>query len=388
MTNRDMWQKMMKEERLKHQLEVQSRQIERVFSHHSLSAQVAGGQVQPRQIRFDLHAQLEAGVELLRKLKQDLLSVLGATLIQDNGSWSIKVSRADDPPVALLDIMPLLPNMPAVTAVLGLAEDGNPVLAGLNARDLTHILISGRTGAGKSTLLRTIAVSLAMNNRQHRLQLVIIAPKKSKREQDVILSPLELLPHMLFPIAMGEEESMATLDFLVDELAYRLEQNMGTPFIVVIVDDLAELMEQAGDVVQDMLLPILQKGPDVGIHLILTTDRPQAEHLTQAMRSAIPLRLVGQVEDGIVAKAGAGAGGTQAEYLLGAGDFLAIVGEDTAVHFQVAAIGDYDLHLTLDTLQRNRPRLVVAQSFNPHIKQQNEAERPNNFYWFNESILT
>ena len=388
MEKQEMWQKMMKEERLKHQLEIQSRQIEKVFSHHKLPAQVAGGQVESRLIRFDLHAQIEAGVELLRKLKNDLLAVLGATLIQDEGRWSINVSRPDDPPVALLDILPLLNDVPPVTAVLGLSEDGSPLLSGLSKDDLMHVLISGKSKAGKTSLLRTMAVSLALNNRQHRVQLAIIAPKKQGNQTNTILTPLELLPHMLFPIAENEEESMATLDFLVDELAYRLEQKMTTPSIIVFIDELSALMEQSGEKVKDMLMPILQKGPEVGIHLVLTTSRPQADHLTPAMRSAIPLRLVGRTDDEMDAKAAAGIGGTKAEYLLGEGDFLAVV-EEQVLHFQAASIGDYDLHLTLDTLQRNRPRPVIAKPFNPKITNQVKDKIPqDNYYWFNDSILT
>lgn len=387
MADQEMWQKMMKEERLRHQLELQSRQIEKVFSHHQLPAQVAGGQVQSRQIRFDLHAQIEAGVELLRKLKQDLLAVLGATLIHDEGGWSINVSRSDDVPVALLDIMPLLKEVPPVTAVLGLVEDGSPLLTGLKKDDLMHTLIAGKLGAGKTTLLRTIAISLAMNNRQHKLQLAIIAPSKHQAKPNSILNPLSLLPHMLFPIAETEDECMATLDFLVDELAYRLEQKMTTPSIIVLIDELSLLMDEGGGMVKDMLLPILQKGPEVGIHLIMTTEEPQSELMTPAMRASVPLRLVGQCENELDAKAGAGIGGTQAEYLLGAGDFLAVV-EDAVVHFQAASIGDYDLHLTLDTLQRNRPRPVIAKPFNPKINNAQNDRSQENFYWFNESILT
>ncbi len=387
MANQEMWRKMMKDERLRHQLEVQSRQIEKVFSHHQLPAQVAGGQVQPRQIRFDLHAQLEAGVDLLRRLKADLLAVLGATLIQDNGRWSINVSRSEDVPVALLDLLPLLDDVPPVTAVLGLSEDDSPILCELNDTDIPHVLISGQTGAGKSTLLRTIATFFAMNNRQHQCQLIILAPQQNPQSQNNLLAPLELLPHMIFPVAWDGQESMSTLDFLVDELAYRLEQNMKTPSIVVLIDELVQLIAEGGSTVSDMLMPLLQKGPSVGIHLVMTTDEPQSQLLSQAMRSAIPLRLVGQSESEIHAKAGAGIGGTQAEYLLGDGDFLAIL-EDTAVHFQAAAIGDYDLHLTLDTLQRNRPRPVIAQPFNPQIKTKPENKGHEKFYWFNESVFT
>lgn len=387
MANQDTWRKMMKEERLKHQLEVQSRQIEKVFNHHQLSAQVSGGQVQPRQIRFDLHAQLETGVELLKRLKADLLAVLGATLIQDDGGWSINVSRSDDVPVALLDLVPMLDDVPPVTAVLGLSEDGNPVICELNDIDVPHVLISGQKGAGKSSLIRTMATSLAMSNRQHQCQLVILAPQIEPNTENKLLAPLELLPHMIFPIAWEVQESLSTLDFLVDEFAYRLEQNMKTPSIVIMIDELVHLLAEGGQTANDLLLPLLHKGPSVGIHLILATEEPQSPLLTQPIRATVPLRLVGQMGSEAQAKAGAGIGGTQAEYLLGDGDFLAVV-EDTSVHFQAAAIGDYDLHLTLDMLQRTRPRPLIAQPYDPQIKTKPEQSGQEKFYWFNESVFT
>ena len=122
MSEKETWQKMGKEERLRHQLEVQSRQIERVFSTHQVAARVAGGQVETQSIRFDLQSHLESGIHRLRGLKQDLLSVLGVTDVSlakdDKGQWRLDITRPHEPPVALLDLLLLLPELPARTAVL------------------------------------------------------------------------------------------------------------------------------------------------------------------------------------------------------------------------------------------------------------------------------
>ena len=97
MSKNEAWQRMNKEERLRHQLELQSRQIERVFSTHQVSARVAGGQVETQSIRFDLQSHLEAGLHRLRSLKQDLLLALGVadvSLVKDEaGQWRLDIVR-------------------------------------------------------------------------------------------------------------------------------------------------------------------------------------------------------------------------------------------------------------------------------------------------------
>ena len=166
--------------RLQHQLELQSQQIERFLSHHQLSANITGGAVQPRSIRFDLVTPLTQGWERLRDLTHELktaLNVPDVRLSAEDGQLRLHIVRPEEPPVALLDLLPLLPDLPPVTAVLGLAEDGRPILLDFDNPDVTHVLAAGMTGAGKTMLLRTMALSLALKNRQSQLQLLVIDPE-------------------------------------------------------------------------------------------------------------------------------------------------------------------------------------------------------------------
>ncbi|HFE66067.1 MAG TPA: hypothetical protein ENJ93_02295 [Chloroflexi bacterium] len=385
MTEREKLQRMLKEHRLKHQLELQSQQIEKVFSSHQVSARVAGGEVKPRTIRFDLQAHLEAGWERLRHIKQDLLTVLGATLINEDGRWQVQLNRKEEAPVPLLDLITLAPEMPPVTAVLGIDEAGNPLLLEFSADDLTHMLISGSAGAGKTTLLRTIAVSLALSNRQSRLQLAVIGANKADQSIDSALAPLDYLPHMLAPVAFTPAETKELLQFMVDEVDYRQEQQMQTPVIILLVDDVVALMDSVGPFVSEAVTKISQHGPDVGIHLALTAGQPASEKLSTVLRANLPVRIVGRVADAAAAQAASDLPGTQAEYLLGEGDFVAVVGE-TAVHFQAAYIGDYDLHLTLETLQRNRPRPLLARPVNNRTSLPQNRRSAEEHFWFNEQI--
>ncbi len=365
-SERGNWQKMLQERRLQHQLEIQSRQIESVLSQHDVSARVAGGYVQPRSIRFDLSSHLETGLEKLRHIKQELLSTLGATegdLIPHLGGWQLHVTRPEEPPVSLFDLLSLVPDLEPMTILLGLDDNGRPVLVELADHTLSHMLIAGTAGAGKSTLLRTIALSLALTHRQSQLQLAILdGSANGVAGSYTSLEPLSYLPHMLAAVTYSPDECRELVHFLVGECTYRQEQQMDTPKIVVLIDEVVHLLNKtaAHHELSEGIIRLLQRGPDVGIHLVMTTDQPESARLTNAWRTNLPVRLVGKVADERIAAAAASIGATQAEYLLGSGDFLAIVDEQM-VHFQAAFVGDYDLHLTLETLHRSRPQPLVAQ---------------------------
>ncbi|MEJ2746821.1 MAG: FtsK/SpoIIIE domain-containing protein [Anaerolineae bacterium] len=350
--------------RLQHQLQVQSEQIERVFSQHQLSAQIAGGTVRPRLISFDLNASIAQGWERLSRLTHELksaLSVPDVHLSREDGQLRLHITRPETPPVALLDLLPMLPDLPPVTAVLGLDESGRPVLLDFENPDVTHVLVAGSQDSGKTTLLRTLAVSLALKNKQSRLQMLVIDPETAdSRHSYTILEPLSFLPHMLAGISYRLDEAVETLNFLLGEMNYRRQQQVKLPTIVLLVDKAAHLLEAGGESVAQPLQLLLRQGTEAGIHCVLSTRRADTAVLSNQLRANLPVRLVGQVPDENAAQSAAGLMDSQAEYLLGQGDFLAVVGSQMT-HFQSAYIGDYDLHLCLDDLHRNRPLPLLAQ---------------------------
>lgn len=354
--------------RLQHQLEIQSLQIEQVFTRHEVEAQVAGGVVQAKTIRFNLQT-LADGFERLRELKQELIAALRVPdvhLTRENGQWEVHVTRQNEPPVGLLELMALVPHLPPVTAVLGLAEEGNPILLNFADKQVTHVLVSGLSGAGKTALLRTMAISLGLNNRQSQLQMLVLDMETgSNAISQTALQPLNYLPHMLSSVVQEREHALEVLAFLTSEIAYRSQQNVITPTIVVYVDKIAALLEMGGATAVEAITQILQKGAKVGIHLILSTQRPHAPVLGNLLKSHISVRLIGKVQDEREARAASGLSGTQAEFLLGQGDFLAVT-QQGVTHFQSAYMGDYDLHLCLEELHRRRPPSLVAQPY--HIR--------------------
>lgn len=372
MSEKETWQRMNKEERLRHQLEIQSRQIESVFSTHQVPTRVAGGQVQTQSIRFDLQSHLESGMHRLRNLKRDLLSVLGVSdvsLVKDEvGQWRLDIIRPHEPPVALLDLLPLLPELPESTAVLGMDEEGSPLLLPFSDPDITHALLVGADNAGKTSLLRTMAVSLAMTNRQSKLQLLVIDPEHPGKPSGE-LTPLMYLPHLLSQVIVEPEEALRTLQILVDEMHHRLNHETQLPTVVTLIDNVERLYATAPAETQTALAELLQRGAEAGIHLVLATSEPTSEWLSNVMRVNLPLRLVGSVNDEADSLAGTAVVGADAHTLLGEGDFLAVA-DGSQVHFQAAYIGNYDLHLTLETIHRNRPQPLLAQPLSLAIGEQ------------------
>lgn len=353
-----------REARLQHQLQVQSEQIERVLSQHQLSAQIAGGTVRPRLISFDLNASLAQGWERLSRLTHELKSALNVPevrLSREDGQLKLHITRPEAPPVALLDLLPMMPDLPPVTAVLGLDEVGRPVLLDFDNPDITHVLISGEQDAGKTTLLRSLAVSLAVKNKQSRLQLLVIDPETAdSRRSYTVLEPLSFLPHMLAGISYRLDEAIEVLSFLHGEMEYRRQQRAKLPTIVLLVDKIVHLLEVGGESVAQPLQALLRYGAEAGIHCVLSTRRPDTAVITNQLRANLPVRLVGQMPDEETARTATGLLDSQAEYLLGQGDFLAVVGGEIN-HFQAAYIGDYDLHMCLDELHRNRPQPLLAK---------------------------
>jgi DNA segregation ATPase FtsK/SpoIIIE-like protein len=354
----------LQERRLQHQLEMQSMQIETVLNRHQVPAHIDGGTVKSHSISFNLQTRLATGLERLRILKNDLIHTLGVPELvwsEENGRLQLHITKPDAAPVSLLDLMPMLPDLPPMTAVLGLAEDGRPVLLDFGGKDVTHVLVAGISKAGKTALLRSLAISLAMMNRQSRIQFVILDLDTNHTQNKSDLLPLNYLPHMLTEVMYEHEDVVDTLTFLYEEIDYRLASSVKTPTILVLIDKVISLLEQGDEGIHKAFTHLLQRGAEVGIHLIMTAQRTGTAVLNQLHRANISLQIVGQVEDVAQAKAATRLTDSQAEFLLGEGDFLAVMG-DHVTHFQAAYIGSYDLHMTLQELYRKRPPALLARS--------------------------
>jgi S-DNA-T family DNA segregation ATPase FtsK/SpoIIIE len=165
-------------------LEMQSDKIEAVLAQHRVAAQVTGGCVSPKWIQFQVKPALGARVNKIRGLTEELALALGSDScrVSRQGSVvSVEIPRTDPRPVRLLPLYRRLEEngeIPFGTALLGLADDGVPLLVRLPSPEVAHILIAGTTGSGKSALARTIVASLALSHRPSQIGFVLIDPKR------------------------------------------------------------------------------------------------------------------------------------------------------------------------------------------------------------------
>lgn len=320
-------------------LDMQADRIEAVLARHRVQAHVEGGTVTPRFIRFRLVADGSTRVNKITALADEIAMELDrreARVYREGGTIQVEVPRTQPAPVRLLPLCDGLANVPALSAVLGLEQDGTPLLLRLPAPNVAHVLVVGTTGSGKTALARALLVSLAMYNRQSQVQLVLIDPKGRG------FGPLARLPHTLGGVASSPEAAADRLRWLVEEMERRDREGINRPALVVGVDELADLLMTGGAAVEALLTRLSQRGREAGIHLVACTQKPTAEVLGGAMKANFPVRLVGAVASRDEARYASGIPDSGAEKLEGKGDFL-LIAKGESVRFQAAWLGPEDL---------------------------------------------
>jgi S-DNA-T family DNA segregation ATPase FtsK/SpoIIIE len=248
---------------------------------------------------------------------------------RDGESIAVEVPRADAEPVRLLPLLRSLTALPALTACLGITDDGRPLLLRLPSADVAHVLVAGTTGSGKTELIRSLLVSLALTNRQSRLQLALIDPKQRG------LLPLAGLPHLMDAVATDAAMAQSLLERLVAEMERRDREGVSSPRIIVAVDELLDVLQTGGKPVEALLTRIAQRGREAGLHLVAGAQKPSSTALGPMLKANFPVRLVGRVGSAEDARVASGVAGTNAEKLLGRGDFVLVAAGQT-LRFQAA----------------------------------------------------
>ncbi len=340
-------------------LEYQADRVEAVLAAHRTPGRVTGGTVGPRSIRFFLNPAPHIRFASIKRLADDLaLAMQVPTLNVDRGKEGVilEFSNPNPRPVTLLNLLPEAMPMPVATALLGLTDDGAPLLARLSAPEVAHILVSGTTGSGKSVLLRTIAASLALTHTPSLLQMLCIDPKGRA------FPAFNGIPHLTRKPIVDVAEALEALRSVVrvmDSRDRRGEapiasrnaivshdegiQGTSIPRIVIFIDELADLVMQGEAPFTDTLTRLVQRGRQAGIHVIAATQHPSSAILSSVMRANFPLRLVGRVVSADDARVASGRAGTNAHLLNGRGDFLAVSGGENPIRFQVAYIDEKEL---------------------------------------------
>jgi S-DNA-T family DNA segregation ATPase FtsK/SpoIIIE len=321
---------------MRRRLEMEAARIDSVLQSHRIPGRVAGGTVLPRVVRYELAMALGARVRQVSNLAEEIALALGvrsARVVRAGGAIQVEVPREEPATVELLPLCRRLTSVPPLTAVLGLDEDGVPLLVRLPSPEVAHILLAGTSGSGKTALLRSILLSLALFNPQADLQIIVIDPKGRG------LAPLASLPHLMVAPMTDPREAAERLARLVDEMIARDRQRRSAPAIVVAIDEVADVVEAGGAEVEAGIRRLAQRGREAGIHLVAATQKPTASVLGTLAKANFPVRLVGAVTSPEEAKVATGQAGTGAEKLLGRGDFL-LVTHGQSWRFQAAYISE------------------------------------------------
>ena len=367
-------------------LEFQSDRIEMVLASHKAPARVMGGVVTPRAVQFHLAPMLGTKINRVQALADELALALGVSSVRvsrQGSSVQLEIPCDDTCTcgrckcarfsIKLLSLMPRLvepdakPLPPGIVpfkgiAVLGLCDDGAPLLLRLPSPDVAHVLIAGTTGSGKTALCQTMILSLAMTHWRSQLQFVLAEGPKQHA-----FKPFARLPHLLRPVIGDATEAVDALRELVrlkearrvpitprapspikGALGVMGEGTLGVaqgetpalaagasvmPRILVVLDELADLTVGAnagGKALNEHLTRLVQRGCEAGIHVMACTQKPSSQVMGTLIRANFPVRLVGKVVSpdaypsrvfwGSRARVAAGIGGTGAEKLTGRGD--------------------------------------------------------------------
>jgi len=329
---------------LRRYLEAQADQVEAVLVAHRTPGRITGGTIGPRLIRFCLDPAPQTRLSAVRSLAEDLavaLKVPSLRIDRTQEGIILEFPNPEPRPVTLVSLWHEMAPLPPTTALLGLTDDGAPLLARLSSPEVAHILVAGTTGSGKTALLRTMAVSLALANRPEDLRLFCLDPKGRA------FRGLTGAPHLVRPPVVAVPEAIEALQSLLRLMEVRDQKGESHPRIVVFIDEVADLVLQgdgrgAHTSIETLLTRLAQRGREAGIHLVAATQRPSAAVLSGVLRANFPLRLVGKVVSAEDARVASGRGQTDAHLLSGRGDFLAVGGSAAPIRFQVAYIGEQE----------------------------------------------
>ena len=248
---------------------------------------------------------------------------------------------------------------------LGRDISGDAIVTELNK--MPHLLIAGATGSGKSVCVNGIITTLLMRTKPHEVKMMMIDPKK------VELNVYNGIPHFLAPVVTDPKKASRALKKIVSEMERRYdlfsetgtrniqgyneyvrkynrtaeEQQPELPFIVVLVDELADLMMVASSDVEDSITRLAQMARAAGIHLIIATQRPSVDVITGVIKANIPSRIAFSVSSSTDSRTILDSGG--AEKLLGRGDMLFLpVGSSKPTRVQGAFLSDEEVERIVD----------------------------------------
>jgi DNA segregation ATPase FtsK/SpoIIIE, S-DNA-T family len=346
--------------------------IHDTFENFNIEVDMEGANIGPRVTQYTLKPPTGVKLTKITALENNLALDLAAHSIRMEApipgkrAVGIEVPNVKSATVRLSSIF-TAPQWQDLQSPLGFAIgkdiSGSAVVADL--AKMPHVLVAGQTGSGKSVMINTILTSLLYRNSPSDMKLILVDPKT------VEMAPYSDIPHLLTPVITEPEKCISALKWAVAEMERRyralaevhkrniieynaVKKEEGMPYIVIVIDELADLMMMAARDVEALIVRIAQKARAVGIHLVLATQRPSVDVITGLIKANVPARIAfttaSQVDSRtIIDQIGA-------EKLLGQGDMLLLTADmPKPKRVQGALITDEETVKLADFLRMQRP---------------------------------
>jgi S-DNA-T family DNA segregation ATPase FtsK/SpoIIIE len=346
--------------------------IRDTFANFSIDVEMEGANVGPRVTQYTLKPPTGVKLTKITALENNLALDLAAHAIRMEAPIPGKRAVGIEVPNVKAAIVRLSSILQArewtelsgpLSFAIGKDIAGKPVVADL--AKMPHLLVAGQTGSGKSVMINDILTSLLYRNSPSDLKLILVDPKQ------VELTPYNDIPHLLTPVINEPEKCISALKWAVAEMERRLrtmaevgkrniaeynnlKKEEGMPYIVIVIDELADLMMMAARDVEALVVRLAQKARAAGIHLVLATQRPSVDVITGLIKANIPARIAFTVASQVDSRTIIDQMG--AEKLLGQGDMLLLTSDmPKPKRVQGAFISDEETAKVTDFIRMQRP---------------------------------
>jgi DNA segregation ATPase FtsK/SpoIIIE, S-DNA-T family len=367
------------------------------LSNFGVEAHLSGQVVGPRVTRYELQLAPGTKVGKVASLRDDLAYALATTEIRilapipGKQAVGVEVPNLSPNVVTLGDIFADLPGTSSPLSVwLGKDISGASVSADL-AR-MPHILIAGTTGSGKSGCINTMLCSILLRSTPDEVRMILVDPKR------VELGLYESIPHLLTPVVSSPKAAAAVLTNVLTEMERRYERmslararnlpelnkvlaargEQTLPYLLVVIDELADLMMVSPQDVEDAVIRLAQKSRAVGIHLVLATQRPSVDVITGMIKANVPSRIAFAVSSQTDSRVILDTSG--AESLLGQGDMLfKPLGTSRLQRVQGAYVSEEEIALIVEQCRGQREQQLDESLLEAPSAREHDGEEDGEF---------